>query len=370
MAKFLPSELISEIRNKAGASVFTRTRGGAVVRAYQPVVGNPNTVYQQAQRAAVKALMNRWRTVLTDAQRQAWELVASQTFKVDVLAQRYNLAGVSHYMAVNLTMTALALSWVDDPPLGLFASDPGPLSLVADSSLQTLVLTCTNGIGAGEVPFLRLTPGLSPAINWWMTYMRVLPFPVVTPGQTVFDLSAAWVSRFGSMPQDARIGAQLQFVNASTGSLSSIQRTSTISAPEVPDAMLISRVVLTAAQMNNLSTVPALLLAAPPTGYLIVPIFVVAKTHNTAVPFVGVGQAVIVFGPSPAGALNLAEATGGFATALNVDNFFLETSLIDEVDVPTAYEGLGIYLTVSGADYTGGDGAVSVSLGYVLVSSA
>lgn len=375
MAKFLPSELISAIRNKAGASVFSVNRGGAVVRAYQPVVANPNTTYQRAQRAAVKSLMSRWTTVLTEAQRIAWEAVGKTTQRVDVLAQRYTLTGANHFMAVNLTLNSLGFGPVDDPPFSTYAGDCGPLSLVADSLTQSLVLTARNGLAFGEVPFIRATSPLSPGVNLLYSFLRVLPFPVSSPGQTVFDLSSAWIARWGSLPQDKRIGVHLQYVNSTTGALGPMQPVSVVSSPQEVDPLLVTLTMISQAAFINLAAAPVVVVPNPGAGLAVFPFGWFIKTHNTSTPFAGGSNFGLWIGLPSVGDFYQCALPTDFAIGLNVDlacwgNYGNPTQNFDvESDVPANFEGTPLYFGVSGADFSGGDGPVDVTVFYVLVAT-
>ena len=367
MAKFLPSELISEIRNKAGASVFSRNRGGAVVRAYNGSPANPNTVYQQAQRAAVKALMSRCVTVLTESQRQAWQSVGVDTFRVDVLAQRYNLTGNNHFMAVNLTLFQLGFPPVDDVPVTVYATDPGPLALVADSILQKLVVTATRGLGVNEVPFIRVTGPYSPGVNYLSQYLRVLPFPGSVLGQSVFDFSSAWLTRFGPLPQDRRVGVQLQYVNSVTGSLSSVQTVKVLSSPEEVDSMLQRTINLTAAQVRNLSGSPQIIVPSPGSGYALVPLCLYIQLKGVAVPFLTGSSIGIFIGPPGDAWSPILVSQGNFTQGPLFDMVQYPVASLNIGDVPGNLEAQPLYISVSGADYTAGDGTVNFTCFYVVV---
>lgn len=370
MAKFLPSELISAIRNKAGASVFSVNRGGAVVRAYQPVVGNPNTVYQQAQRAAVKSLMTRWVAVLSESQRIAWESVGKTTQRVDVLAQRYTLTGANHFMAVNLTLNSLGFGPVDDPPYSTYASDCGPLSLVADSVSQSLVLTARNGLAVGEVPFIRATRALSPGVNLLYSFLRVLPFPSSSPGQNVFDISSAWIARYGSLPQDKRVGVHMQYVNSTTGALGPVQPTSVVSSPQEVDALLSSRVVLSSADILGLYVAPKVLVPAPPAGQSIVPIAVWISLEYLTSPYTGGGGLLLVWGPLVAGAQHsLTDVYPFDSSADAVAGYELGGGAFIVFGTP-GVDGQALSLGVTASPFVGGLGSAVVTLFYALAPSS
>lgn len=367
MAKFLPSELLSEVRNKQGATVFTRNRGGAVTRAYNAHPAQPSSAFRAAQQAAVRNLWTLWLTVLTEGQRIAWGRVAASTWRIDVLAQRYNLSAANHFLAVNLTLNTLGFPPVLNPPVAVYASDPGALALVANSDAQSIVITASHPLAANEQPLIRATDALSPGRNNLQGFYRVIPFPGCTAGQTVFDISSAWLARYGPLSQDRRVGVTVQFCNVLTGSLSQEQKADVVSYPQEVDPVQVVTTTITAAQMRNLFAVPQLLTPLPATGFGPLVFAVWLKTHNTTTGFAGGSDLQIFSGSPSSGSTAITIPAGTLTLFLNREAMMAGFTGGVLVKQPPAFDGVRMALGVTGVDFTGGDGAVDVTVYYVMV---
>ena len=367
MAKFLPSGLISEIRNKQGGVVFSRNRGGAVVRAYQPVVHQPPSVYRDAQQAAVKALASRWLTMLTEDQRVAWERSPVGMERIDVLGVRYRLTGMNRYFAVNLLLNSLGYGFLDVPPVLNTATDPGAISITADSVSGSIILSASRGLNADEVPLIRATSARSPGQRSIDNRYRLLAFPGSALGQSTFDISEAWASRFGGLPQNARVGVRLAYVNVLTGAVSQAQAATVISDPQEVDAMLVRRIVISNARALTLFTIPLELLPAPGAGFSYFPIGISLASHHVTVPMVVAGALKVYFGNPASGIVcnvNLGQVLSAGDNVLVVGDLLYNAPAITLV---SDREDQPLYLYADTADPTVGDGDYTVDLLYSLL---
>lgn len=367
MAKFLPSEIIGSIRNKLGASVFSVNRGGPVIRAYTAHPRQPPSIFRDAQQAAVKAIMARWLTLLTEPQRIAWARAIVGMQRTDVLGQNYKLTGLNRFMAVNLALNTLGFGPIDAPPTQNEATDPGPLSLTADAVTQSLVLNFTSNLGLNEVPLIRATPPLSPGRTYFNGFYRVLALPGPFGPPTYFDLSAAWIARFGSIPQDSKIAVTLQYVNTVTGAMSQEQCANVLSSPQEVDAMLVKRITLAAVDMRALAGTPQMLLAAPGSGKAYFLHGTALVTHNTAVPFAGGSDMVIyplVLTPVFWIATLLA---ADMLSALDIAIESVASQLPRVVRLPVQLDNQALWISVSGANFTGGDAGVTLTIYYSIL---
>ncbi len=130
---------ITEMRGSIAGNVYSRNRYGAYVRA-RTVPVNPNTARQQAVKAAVATLTDRWANILTAVQRTAWNLYASSVGMQNKLGETIFLSGFNHYIRSNVTRETGPTVLIDDGPtvFELPAQDP---TLAVTCSEATQVLT-------------------------------------------------------------------------------------------------------------------------------------------------------------------------------------------------------------------------------------
>ncbi len=116
---------IVQMSGSIGGDTFARNRYGNYVRARTKPV-NPNTTLQQAVRASMSFLTNRWAQTLDAAQRTAWNLYASNVAMKNKLGETINLTGFNHYIRSNMIRKQGIQALIDDGPVifELPAKDP------------------------------------------------------------------------------------------------------------------------------------------------------------------------------------------------------------------------------------------------------
>ncbi len=116
---------IIEARGSIAGMTFSRNRSGAYARArVKPV--NPNTDRQNDVRAAMAFLTDRWSQTVTNAQRIAWNLYASNVSMLNGLGESIHLSGFNHYIRSNVIAKMIGLTVIDAGPVvfELPAQDP------------------------------------------------------------------------------------------------------------------------------------------------------------------------------------------------------------------------------------------------------
>lgn len=126
---------------KQGGIVWSRNRFGAYVR-NRAVPVNPNTDRQVAIRNAVRSLSIRWETLLSQAQRDAWDTYASNVVWKNPLGQDVYLTGLNHFIRSNTQLVVDAFSPNDTAPT-IFDIGAAELSLAVAASEATQILTIT-----------------------------------------------------------------------------------------------------------------------------------------------------------------------------------------------------------------------------------
>jgi hypothetical protein len=128
-----------------GGTVWSHNSAGAYIR-NRSVPVNPNTARQVAVRNAVRSITIAWNTVLTQVQRDAWDVYAANVTWVNHLGQTINLTGLNHYVRSNTPRVQNGIARVDIAPV-IFNIATAELSLSATASEATQDLTI-DGDGA------------------------------------------------------------------------------------------------------------------------------------------------------------------------------------------------------------------------------
>lgn len=128
-----------------GGTVYSHNSSGAYIRA-RSIPVNPNTARQVAVRNAVRAITIAWNTVLTQLQRDAWDVYAANVTWVNKLGQTINLTGLNHFVRSNTPRVMNGIARVDVAPV-IFNIATAELELAATASEATQDLTI-NGDGA------------------------------------------------------------------------------------------------------------------------------------------------------------------------------------------------------------------------------
>lgn len=182
-----------------GGQVWSHNRSGAYIRA-RSIPVNPNTDRQVEVRNAVRSIAIAWDNVLTEAQRDAWDVYAANVVWQNKLGQDVKLTGLNHYIRSNTPRVMNTIPRVDVAPV-IFNLATAELELAASGSEATQDLTIT-GDGAaawvGEADawqFFSMGLPQNGGINFFGGPWRQLtavpgagppPFPVVIAGAFPF----------------------------------------------------------------------------------------------------------------------------------------------------------------------------------------
>jgi len=105
MALITYSPAISDMRGSVGASTFTRSRAGNIIRTKIKPCEQQSNAHTQA-RAYLSILTDAWANTLTDAQRIAWNDLANQTTLVNALGRTHQPTGRDLFLRVNIPVTS------------------------------------------------------------------------------------------------------------------------------------------------------------------------------------------------------------------------------------------------------------------------
>jgi len=145
-----------------GATVYSRNRYGAYTRP-RTVPVNPNTDRQVAVRNALRNLSIIWDTVLTQPQRNAWDVYAANIPWTNKFGDPVSLTGLSHYIRSNTPLLQSGIARVDAAPV-IFTLAQAEQAMAATASEATQDLTI-DGDPAG--------PWIGEAGAWQFYYMGI-----------------------------------------------------------------------------------------------------------------------------------------------------------------------------------------------------
>jgi len=171
-------------------TTFARNRYGAYARARTKPV-NPNTALQQAVRATMAFLTQRWSLTLNAAQRAAWNLYGANVVMKNRLGENINLSGFNHYIRSNSFLRVIGMALVDAGPVVFEIPEKDPtFAATGSEGTQTFQITADNTLAwANETQgFLGVFQGTpqNPQRNFFAGPWRWAGFyagdPVAPPG--------------------------------------------------------------------------------------------------------------------------------------------------------------------------------------------
>jgi len=177
--------LITAASGKAGGLVAAHNAGGQYLRQFA-VPTNPNSTLQQQRRTNFGNLSTRWSNTLTQAQRDAWNAIASTITAVNALGDPILLSGQQAYMRASTIAMLAAMAPPDDAPSLSGQTDLGTLSSVVISSPTQVVGASIDGDPAWAADddgalLVFVGDGMSPARTF---YRSPFQFADIEAGNT------------------------------------------------------------------------------------------------------------------------------------------------------------------------------------------
>ncbi len=131
---------IVQMSGSIAGDTFARNRYGNYARARTKPI-NPNTNDQNAVRAAVAMLTERWIETLTALQRTAWGLYASNVVMKNRLGESVHLTGFNHYIRSNANRARWGFATIDDGPVVFELPDKDPaFAFTASEATQNFTI--------------------------------------------------------------------------------------------------------------------------------------------------------------------------------------------------------------------------------------
>jgi len=138
------STFLAKASGSLAGSVFSHNKGGMYMRS-RSMPTNPNTLPQQAVRDAMRICVNAWTNVLTNTERDSWNLYAFNTPILNKIGLPTKRSGQNMFIRSNVSRLQAILPQVNTGPstfdLGSFTPIDTP---TADASSQLCGFNFTN----------------------------------------------------------------------------------------------------------------------------------------------------------------------------------------------------------------------------------
>jgi hypothetical protein len=199
------SHLFSAASGKLSGLVASRNRGGPYVRAHA-IPNDPNTFEQQACRAAMAALAERWTNELTNDQRQAWQRAAAAFTLPNRLGIPRHITGRAYFCRQNFVRHQM-MEWLSLSPLTYDNPTPGPTCDVGPIPVMTVIDNATSSI--------RLAWSQEP---WWQgdADAYLLVYASLQRPQTVNRYFGPWTLTYAVSAEDFNSPQEFSFNSGET----------------------------------------------------------------------------------------------------------------------------------------------------------
>jgi len=220
MAKVKYGGGVADMRNAFAGQVHSRnTYGNYIRQKVSPV--QPRTPRQTEVRHNLAQLSRRYSTQLTDAQRNAWIAFAAANPVVDVFGNSIALTGINFYQRVNNLRLLMGLPVLDDPPRDFAVQEltSASLTVVGGTTPAMNVAFAPSPPPAGHRVEVWLTEPVAPGVMFFGSKLRLI---AISPANQAspFDVTQAYLARFGTVPIGRKIGGWIRLVNEANGAQS------------------------------------------------------------------------------------------------------------------------------------------------------
>ena len=137
------SQVYTQTSGSIGGITYSHNQGGLYTRA-RTIPVDPASSFQLAVRNSVAQLVSRWRQVLTQLQRDAWDVFAVNTPVVNSFGDSVLISGQAWYIKANSARNAVGTTIVNDAPTIFGNASLTTPTVVASAATETYAVTFTN----------------------------------------------------------------------------------------------------------------------------------------------------------------------------------------------------------------------------------
>lgn len=209
-AKFTPGAIISEIRNKIAATVYSKNGAGAIIRNRVTPI-NRRTTLQTNQRQLLASLASAWRG-LTQAQRDGWNSASPSFPQTDSLGQTVTLTGEQLYVRSNANLVLIGQAQITDAPIPTSFAIMA-LGVVTLTAAAFTVAFTETPVPAGFSLVFRATRPVSPGKNFLgkseFRFVEVFAAAQATPADIDANYELIFGDKTGQVGQKVGVEAFL-----------------------------------------------------------------------------------------------------------------------------------------------------------------
>ena len=207
-AIFTPGAIISEISGKIAATIYTRNRGGNIIRNRRTPI-NRRSVLQSVRRQGLGNLASGWRG-LTQVQRNSWNGATGSFPYQNSLGETKFLSGEQLYIQFNQNLLLIGSAIIDTAPAP-FAFETFTISCTAADAVPALSLVfATSPLAADNNLAVFATPNLSPGIDSPNASKFRFLENVAPTDTTPVDLLATFQALFGDPLEAQKIFIEIR----------------------------------------------------------------------------------------------------------------------------------------------------------------
>lgn len=221
--------IVTDGRKKLGGHVFSKNRYGNYVRT-NGIPTNPQTVYQQEQRARLAIFSEGW-SGLSEAQRRSWDNAVDNFKRTDVFGDLKKPTGKNLYTRLNMELSLTRQAAIDEAPeqvdVGGISKINGAFSLAGTFDLFGSVF---GGALSGAYQLVIVaTPPVTAGTRYVKNKFRVISSNDFTADElpAAIDVKQAYDQRFGLPVVGQKIFAGV-YVVAPNGQRSVLAQTAAI----------------------------------------------------------------------------------------------------------------------------------------------
>tara|TARA_R100001244_G_C5168239_1_gene131509 strand:+ start:2150 stop:2836 length:687 start_codon:yes stop_codon:yes gene_type:complete len=203
MAKVKFGNGVAEIRGSIAGNVYSRGSYGAYIR-NKVTPRNPNTTAQQLSRTRLSEVSQTWAS-LSAAQRLQWNTQSPNFANTNIFGDSQSLTGFNLFGKLNKNILEVNGSVINVPPTLAAVTNLTSLSVVADTTAGTMSATFAPAIPATQSMVVWACAPQSAGKDFVKSEYRVIDI-LVTADTSPQDLAAAYITKFGALPQ---VGSKL-----------------------------------------------------------------------------------------------------------------------------------------------------------------
>ncbi|HMO34383.1 MAG TPA: hypothetical protein PKE07_15405 [Lacibacter sp.] len=228
MAKFTPGAIVSEISGKIAATIYTRNKGGNVIRNRRTPI-NRRSVGQSTVRQRLGNLAAGWRG-LSAANRASWNAAAPNFPYQNTLGETKYLSGEQVYVQFNSNLLILGAAAVATAP-SPFSFETYTIALTANTTpVLSLAFTPTPMTAFNNLA-VYATPPLSAGIDSPNKSKFRLITTIAAAASSPANILTAYQNVFGTPPLGQKVFVEVRPI-ASTGQGGTpLRAVATVTAP-------------------------------------------------------------------------------------------------------------------------------------------